>query len=59
MPVIDTDRLQSIKRFAANYQGRKGKGVAVGYIYQLINESKLKSIEIDGIKFVVLPETKS
>jgi len=56
MPVLDTDRLQSVKRFAASYEGRKGKGVAVGYIYQLINENKLESVEIDGIKFVVLPE---
>lgn len=57
--LVDTERLQTVHNFAAQYQGRKKQGVSVGYIYQLINESKLESIEIDGIKFIVLPEKKA
>ncbi|MBC6988969.1 hypothetical protein [Hymenobacter sp. BT491] len=55
MPIVDTDRLQSVARYARNYPGRKKTGVAVGYIYQLIKEGKLEHVEIDGIYFIVLP----
>ncbi|MGI4873186.1 MAG: hypothetical protein ACRYFX_18655 [Janthinobacterium lividum] len=54
--LVDTERLQTVYNFAAAYQGRKKAGVSVGYIYQLINDKKLESVEIDGIKFVLLPD---
>ena len=56
MPVLDTDRLQSVRKYADDYLKRSGeKGVNVGYVYQLIRESKLETVKIDGLVFVVLP----
>ena len=60
MPFVDTDRLQSVRKYADDYLKRSGeKGVNVGYVYQLIKEGKLETVKIDGLVFVVLPTEAS
>ena len=51
--LLDPRRLQTVHNYAAAYNA--GKGVTPSYIYRLIRTGKLESVEIDGIRFVLLP----
>ena len=56
MPILDTDRLQSVRKYADEYVKRNGEtGVNVGYVYELIGKGKLQTVKIDGVVFIVLP----
>lgn len=54
--LIDPSRLVTVGTYAEQYNG--GKGVTRGYIYKLIREGKLKTVQIDRIQFVVLPDNQ-
>jgi|GEM_PF-2375006 len=43
---VDILNLKSVKNYALK------EGVTSSYIYKLIKEKKLKSIDIDGVKFI-------
>ncbi len=43
---VDILTLKSIKTYALN------NGVTSSYIYKLIKESKIKCVDIDGVKFI-------
>jgi hypothetical protein len=43
---FDIDRLKTIKNYAVSF------GVTASYIYKLIKEQKMESIEIDGVQFI-------
>lgn len=51
---IDPSRLVTVGTYAEQYND--GKGVNRSYIYKLIREGKLETIQIDRIQFIVLPE---
>lgn len=50
---IDPSRLVTVGTYAEQYNG--GKGVTRGYIYKLIKEGKIQTVQIDRIQFIVLP----
>jgi hypothetical protein len=52
--LINPSRLVTVGTYAEQYNG--GKGVTRGYIYKLIKEGKLQTVQIDRIQFIVLPE---
>lgn len=52
---IDPARLVTVGTYALTF--KDGQPVNRSYIYKLIREDKLQVIEIDKIKFIVLPET--
>ena len=43
---VDITVLQTIKNYANK------RGVTTSYIYKLIKEQKLETVEIDGVKFI-------
>ncbi len=43
---MKTHKLVTVRNYA------KGKGYTTQYVYQLIRNNKLPSIEIDGVKFI-------
>lgn len=45
---IDRTKLQTIRNYAAS------KGVTPQQVYNWINDNKVKSLEIDGVKFIYL-----
>jgi hypothetical protein len=51
---IDPARLVTVGTYALTF--KDGAPVNRSYIYKLIREGKLQTIEIDKIKFIVLPE---
>lgn len=51
---IDPDRLKTVANFASTY--KDGQPAHRSYIYKLIKEKKLDTVEIDGVTFVVLPK---
>ena len=53
MKNINIENVQTVKNYAYD------KRVTVPTIYRHIKEGKLKGIEIDGVKFVVLEEKES
>lgn len=56
--LVDADRLQTVHNYARGYTSASGKtGVTVGYIYKLIREQKLPVEVIDGMQFIVLPDS--
>ena len=52
--MIDATQLQTVFNYAATRIGRSGKPVTVGYVYKLIQDGKLPTVVIDGIRFIVL-----
>ena len=54
--LVDIDRLQTVQHYADAYPAKGKVGVSVGYIYKLIREQKVEVVEIDGMKFIQLPE---
>ena len=48
---IDTGKLITVRTYADNYKGRKGK-VTVSYIHKMIRDGKLKAVMIDGVRFI-------
>jgi len=53
MKNINIENVQTVKNYAYD------KRVTVPTIYRHIKEGKLKGVEIDGVKFVVLEEKES
>ena len=51
---IDPDRLKTVANFASTY--KDGQPAHRSYIYKLIKEKKLETVDIDGVTFVVLPK---
>ena len=45
---IDSNKLKTVSTFA------KEKGFARQHVYRLIKNDEINSIEIDGIKFIIL-----
>jgi hypothetical protein len=43
---FDISKLKTIKNYAVGF------GVTASYIYKLIKEQKMESIEIDGVQFI-------
>jgi GH35 family endo-1,4-beta-xylanase len=51
---IDPARLVTVKNFASTY--KDGQPTHRSYIYKLIKDKKIDTVDIDGVTFVVLPE---
>jgi hypothetical protein len=52
---IDPSRLRTVANYASTY--KDGQPTHRSYIYKLIKDGKLETVDIDGVTFVVLPES--